>query len=106
MRPWLIWGTMIFFQNFGNTFVSRARNSGSLKRHAIAACLSNGIFVSNQMMMFGVFFDRLSGKQGLHTQVVTGVFYTLFTILGSLVAHQWSMKTEHGAARVGAYAKT
>ena len=106
MKAWIIWGIIIFLQNFGNTFVSRARNSASLRRHAIAAMLSNGIFVSNQMMMFGVFFDNLAGHHGRTTQVVTGIFYTLFTIVGSLVAHKWSLKTEHGSARVGAYKDT
>lgn len=100
-----IWGVVTCAQNFGNTFVSRARNSGSLKRHLVAAMMSNGIWIANQILVLGTFFDQLTGKQGRLIQVSTGVFYTLCTVAGSLLGHWWSMRTEHGLGRVGAYAK-
>lgn len=99
-----VWGAVTCAQNFGNTFVSRARNSASLKRHLAAAMMSNGIWITNQMLVLGVFFDQLTGKHGRVIQVSTGIYYTLCTIAGSLLGHYWSMKTEHGLGRVGAYA--
>lgn len=42
---WLTWGAALIAQNAAFTWVSRARNSGSLGYHAFAACFSNGIWI-------------------------------------------------------------
>ena len=45
MNIWLLWAVNLLAQNFCFTFVSRARNSGSLKRHVVAAIASNGVWM-------------------------------------------------------------
>jgi hypothetical protein len=52
MNTWIIWAGVLLAQNFSFTFVSRARNSGSLKRHVIAALASNGVWFWGQGIVF------------------------------------------------------
>jgi hypothetical protein len=100
---WLLWAPVLVAQNFAFTFVSRARNSGSLRRHMIAAIFSNGVWFLSQIIIFSVLFQAMTGKLGWRLQIAAGIYYTVFTMAGSLLAHYWSLKTEKGLARVGAY---
>lgn len=100
---WVLWAFILIAQNFAFTFVSRARNSGSLKKHLTASVLSNGIWFVSQIFAVGAFMSILSGQFGVGKAIAAGVFYTVFTILGSLLAHQHALKTEKGNARVGAH---
>ena len=102
---WLIWAPILIAQNFAFTFVSRARNSGSLKRHMIAGVFSNGVWFASQTIIFRALYETMTGRYGLFKAIMTGVFYTTFTLIGSLLAHWWSLKSEKGLARVGAYKK-
>ena len=102
---WLIWAVNLLAQNFMFTFVSRARNSGSLKRHVIAAVGSNGVWILQLQIMLGPMMDYLNGKHGLLAQVGVGVFYTVFTVAGSVFAHYWALRTEKGKSAVGASSK-
>lgn len=99
---WLIWAANLLAQNFAFTFVSRARNSGSLKRHIIAAVCSNAIWIAQFQILIGPMMDYLSGKRGLLLQVAVGAFYVAFTVGGSILAHFWALKTEKGNSAVGA----
>jgi hypothetical protein len=99
---WLIWALNLLAQNFAFTFVSRARNSGSLKRHIIAAVCSNGIWMLQFQILIGPMMDYLNGKHGWLMQIAVGVFYTVFTVAGSVAAHYWALKTERGKGAVGA----
>lgn len=92
-------------QNFSFTFVSRARNSGSLKRHMVAAFLSNGVWFASQVIATSAFLEILSGKFGWKMTVFAGIFYTLFTLVGSLVAHHYALNSEKGNGAVGANKK-
>lgn len=102
---WVIWAPILLAQNFSFTFVSRARNSGSLKRHLVAALASNGIWFASQILIFTALFQAITGKLGLKLAVLAGAYYTVFTVSGSLLAHYWSLRTEKGLSRVGAYKK-
>lgn len=102
---WLYWAPVLIAQNFAFTFVSRARNSGSLGRHLVAGIASNGVWFVSQIIIFSKMFSMMTGKYGIGMAVFTAIYYTLFTLLGSLLAHYWSLKNEKGKAAVGASAK-
>jgi hypothetical protein len=102
---WFVWAGLLILQNFAFTAVSRARNSGSLRRHMIAAIFSNGICFVGQVLAVDAFMKILSGKFGIRQAIFAGVFYTAFTLLGSLAAHQYALKTEKGKSSVGANSK-
>ena len=97
-----IWGAILLWQNFSFTMVSRARNSASLTRHINASLMSNGVWMASLMFMVGPMLDNLQGKNGLLVQVMTGVFYTIVTMTGSVLAHKYALMTESGKGAVGA----
>jgi len=105
MTIWFIWAINLLAQNFAFTFVSRARSSGSLKRHVIAAIFSNGVWILQIQILFGAMMDYLTGKHGLLPQIGVGLYYTTFTVCGSVLAHYWALRTEKGKAAVGANSK-
>jgi hypothetical protein len=102
---WLLWAALLIAQNFAFTFVSRARNSASLKRHIVAAMFSNGIWFASQLIIVSKMFDMITGKYGPLAAIGTGLFYTVFTISGSVLAHKISLATEKGKGAVGASAQ-
>lgn len=99
---WIVWAVLLVAQNVSFTLVSRARNSGSVGRHMAAALISNGIWFLSQVFAIGTITAILIGKLGTVAAVGAGTFYTAFTLLGSLVGHKISLRTETGAAMVGA----
>jgi len=100
---WIGWGLLCIAQNFAFTFVSRARNSGSLRKHLVAGLFSNGIWFVGQLFAVGAFLGILSGHFGWPLAVFAGLYYTVFTLTGSLAAHQYALRTEKGKDRVGAH---
>ena len=102
---WAAWAVLLLAQNFAFTFVSRARNSGSLKKHMIAAIFSNGIWFTGQIMAVSAFMNILSGRYGLGLALFAGVYYTTFTLVGSLAAHYHALRSEKGIGAVGANKK-
>mgnify|MGYP001600107197 CR=1 FL=1 len=102
---WAAWAVILIIQNFSFTYVSRARNSGSLGRHLRAAIVSNGVWFVGAAIVFSKLYDYMTGKFGLAMAIATGIFYTIFTVAGSLIAHYWSLRTEKGRAAVGANKK-
>lgn len=103
LTSWLLWAFVLILQNFTFTFVSRARNSGSLRRHMIASVFSNGVWFISQMLIFTTLFAIMTGKYGIGQAVFASFYYTVFTMAGSLAAHYYSLKTEKGKSRVGAF---
>lgn len=99
---WVMIAALLFFQNFSFTFVSRARNSGSLKRHMIAAVISNSVWFATQVAALGPMIEIVTGKKGLWAAVIWSLWYTLWTVAGSLAAHWWALRSERGQAQVGA----
>jgi hypothetical protein len=101
MTTWIIWAAMLLVQNASFTWVSRARNSSSVAYHGVASIFSNGIwFIS---LMFAV--DKIKDARASHSAwllVATAVFYTIFTVIGSISAHHFLMtKVEKGKRKVG-----
>jgi hypothetical protein len=99
---WVIWPLVLLAQNFAFTFVSRARSSASIMRHAKASLMSNGIWIVSQVILLGPMFDYLNGTHGLSKQMLAEVVYTISTMSGSLYAHYHALKTEKGKNAVGA----
>jgi hypothetical protein len=102
---WLVWAAILVIQNMAFTLVSRARNSGSLQRHMFAAMLSNGVWFISQIFAFGTITAILTGKFGWKMGACAGVFYTTFTLIGSLVSHAIALRTESGKTAVGSNKK-
>lgn len=88
---WLAWAGLLVVQNASFTLVSRARNSKSLSYHALAAVGSNGVWFVSQLLLFGYMLDVLkSGSWAAAVQV--GVWYTVWTIVGSVGMHYIALK--------------
>jgi hypothetical protein len=102
---WILWGAILLLQNYSFTFVSRARNSGSLGRHVKAAILSNGVWFVSQIFAVKAFMDIITGHYGWGMAVFAAAFYTSFTVGGSVVAHYIALATEKGSSAVGASKK-
>lgn len=103
LQMWLIWAVLLIGQNFAFTFVSRARSSGSLRRHLIAGIFSNGVWFASQIFAVGAFMSIITGKFGLAASLFAGVFYTTLTLTGSVLAHYYALRSEKGSSRVGAH---
>ncbi len=99
---WVVWAVNLLAQNFMFTIVSRARNSGSLRRHVVAAVGSNGVWILQMQILMGPMLEYLQGRHGLSMQILVGAFYTIFTVAGSVLAHYWALGTEKGKSVVGA----
>ena len=97
---WILWAMLLIIQNFSFTLVSRARNSSSLGYHAIAALFSNGVWFLSQFILIASITDAIKNAS-ISYAVMLGVFYTTFTIVGSVSSHWFSMRfLERGKRRV------
>jgi hypothetical protein len=99
---WIGWSAALVWQNYAFTRVSRARNSGSLTAHAYAALQSNGVWFLQSIFVYSTFMSILTGKAGILKAIGAALYYTTFTMAGSLYAHYRSLKKEKGATAVGA----
>lgn len=102
---WLTWAPMLLWQNYAFTEVSRARSSGSLKRHALAALQSNGVWFLQSLFVYSAFMKILQGEFGIKKAIFAIFFYTVFTMSGSIYAHFRALKKETGSKAVGANKK-
>jgi hypothetical protein len=75
---WLIWGLVLLMQNAAFTAVSRARNSGSLRYHAVAAVFSNGVWFASQFFVVAVLSEVIAAKD-VGLGLATALFYLLLT---------------------------
>jgi hypothetical protein len=95
----IFWALLLIVQNAAFTWVSRARNSGSLKYHALAAVFSNGIWFASQFILISMVVDPTSTWQ---KNVGLGLVYIVSTVIGSVLMHWVSMKyLETGKRKVG-----
>lgn len=99
---WLLWPVILLMQNFAFTFVSRARSSANLWRHAKASLMSNGIWIVSQIVLLGPMYEYLTGRHGIGLQMLAEAIYTVSTMAGSLYAHHHALRTEKGKNAVGA----
>lgn len=105
LKFWVAWGPILVWQNYAFTFVSRARSSASIKRHAIAALQSNGVWFLQFLFAVAAFNRIIKGEYGWKMSALAVLYYTAFTMSGSLYAHYRALKTEHGLTAVGANKK-
>lgn len=101
---WIIWAIILMLQNGSTTWASRARNSGSVAYHSIAAVFSNGIwFVSFTFLTDSVLAAAAAGS--MLNWIGLLAFYITFTVTGATIAHHLSMTyLETGKRQIGAKA--
>lgn len=95
-----LWALLLVVQTAAFTWVSRARNSGSLMYHGIASVFSNGIWFVSQFILIATVI-----KPGMPIRdiVLSGAIYVVATVTGALLMHWVSMKyLEQGKRKVGA----
>lgn len=99
---YVAWACLLILQNAAFTWVSRARNSGSVGYHALAAVASNGVWFASQFILI----DQMVGiiKRGSWAEAAAiGVFYSACTVTGSIGMHWLSIHyLERGKRKVGA----
>lgn len=88
-------------QNAAFTWVSRSRNSGDVKYHAIAAVCSNGLWFITQVLIWSQLWARITNQDFVGLLIPLAV-YVAGTTLGSCWAMARLLKTETGKRRVGA----
>lgn len=94
------WALLLILQNAAFTWVSRARNSGSLAYHALASVFSNGIWFVSQFILIAVV---IKPGMPMNEIAVAAAVYIASTVTGSLLMHWVSMKyLEKGKRKVGA----
>jgi hypothetical protein len=97
---WLGWALLLVLQNAAFTWVSRARNSGSLWYHGIAAIFSNGIWFASQLILI----VSVKDLRGIGPAASVAALYVVSTATGSVLMHWFSMKyLEKGKRAVGSH---
>lgn len=88
---WALWAILLLAQNFSHGIVSRARNSNSVLYNCVASVFSNGVWFGSQFILIDNFIQVLKAsdwKMG----VTLGLFYTTFTVIGSVSSQILAMK--------------
>lgn len=99
---YVLWALLLILQNAAFTWVSRARNSGSIGYHAVASVASNGVWIASQFILVDAIV-RIIRQGAWHEAIGMAVFYTACTVTGSVGMHWLSMHyLERGKRRVGA----
>lgn len=105
MQFWLllpVLAIVAFVQNMAFTWVSRSRNGGDVSYHRKAAYLSNGVWYTTQLIIYGAVWSTLTSGN-LWQLGVVGIVYVLATSEGSCVMMRRLIRTETGKRRVGSY---
>jgi hypothetical protein len=94
------WFLLLVVQNASFTWVSRARNSGSIAYHGVASVFSNGVWFVSQLFLIGMVVKPGMAWQDLMT---LGTVYVAGTVTGAMLMHWASMRfLEKGKRKVGA----
>lgn len=102
MIIYALWALLLMSQSFANTLVSRARNSSSVAYHSVASLFSNGVyFVSLFILVDSITATLRTASVG--RAIALGCFYTLFTLLGSILSHWLCMRYLERGKRAMAY---
>lgn len=95
-----IWFLVLILQSAAFTWVSRARNSGSVTYHSVASVFSNGVWFISQLFLIGF---MAKPDMPLNQLVLYGAVYITGTTLGGTLMHIISLKwLERGKRKVGA----
>lgn len=99
---WALWAFLLMAQAASSTWASRARNTGSVAYHGVAASFSHGVwFASNLILIDSVV--GIARRGSWRDALALGAFYTFFCVCGSILAHYLSARyLERGARKVGA----
>lgn len=96
----IFWFALLVVQNAAFTWVSRARNSGSVGYHAVASVASNGIWFVSQFLLIGMVAKP---DMPMNEIVTLGLVYVAGTVTGSVLMHIASLRwLEKGKRKVGA----
>lgn len=96
----VFWFLLLVVQTAAFTWVSRARNSGSIGYHAVASVVSNGVWFVSQFLLIG-----MVAKPGMPiAQIVAlGAVYVAGTVTGAVLMHYAALRwLETGKRKVGA----
>lgn len=94
------WFLLLVFQTAMFTWVSRARNSGSIAYHGIASVFSNGTFFVSQFILIGI---AATPGMGFAEAVPLGLVYIGGTVTGAVLMHWIALRfLERGKRKVGA----
>jgi hypothetical protein len=95
---------MVDFVGPAFTWVSRARNSGSLLYHGFAAVFSNGIWFVTNLYLIGMVARH---DMEIPHLILLGTVYISATVTGSVLMHWVSMTyLEKGKRKVGSTKET
>lgn len=99
----IVWALLLLLQSASNTFISRARNSGSYGMHAVAAVASNGVWFINQIVSIDLILGIIHAGRVTASAAALLALYVGCTVLGSVGMH-YIGKTyiERGNRKVGA----
>jgi hypothetical protein len=99
----LAWFFLLIFQSAAFTWVSRARNSGSLGYHAIASVFSNGIYFYTNIFLIALMTSFFAdAKQSNWTLMLYAAVYISGTVTGAILMHYVSLRwLESGKRKVG-----
>lgn len=93
--------TISFVQNAAFTWVSRSRNSGDVKYHALASVCSNGIWFATNFLIASQVFEAIE-TGSYWFLAVASIIYVATTTAGSCWMMARLLKTETGKRQVGA----
>ena len=102
MMTFALWWLVLFVQGMAFTWVSRARNSGSIGYASFAGLFSHGLWFAAQVFLVVSIIEQ--AKQGdVLGMALIGGFYVSAMVAGQALMMLISMKwLENGSRRVGA----
>ncbi len=96
------WAILVVLQKAANTWVGRARASGSIKWNAVAQAASSVLWIVNQLVIIGSVFEAMrSGDWELVGFVA--LIYVTASVAGSVFSHWILLRIEKDSMRVGYY---
>lgn len=88
---WVIWGVLLLLQNAAFVANSRARNSASLRYHAVTNFCSNGVFIVSQFFAVDKILE-VWNTHNLWLGALVFSFYVVLNLIGGLVTHHFLLK--------------
>ena len=100
---WLIWWVILLVQGMSFTWVSRARNSGSVSYATAAGIVSHGLWFATQAFIVVKIVEARADADGLMALVALCAFYVSAMVIGQSLAMVVLMRwLEVGKRKVGA----
>lgn len=92
---WLIWGLLLFLQQFSQTLSSRAKNSSNILYGALAGVFSHGVWFTS---LYYIVKHQQSGSR-----LVAAVFYVTMCVAGTVASQTLAIRyeTRKGLRKMG-----